>query len=139
MYIDTSVAVKLYTREPDSAACEDVVGDADLVSSELLHCELRSALSAKERAGLVSESQREAVWSAFERDLVEKWLYLVPFNNLVVRDASELIEKLYPDSPLRTLDALHLATYLSVDAGPLFTKDKRMLAAARRLQLPLAG
>ena len=34
---------------------------------------------------------------------------------------------------LRTLDAIHLATYDSVITGPIFTKDKRMIAAAKLL------
>jgi predicted nucleic acid-binding protein len=39
---------------------------------------------------------------------------------------------------LRTLDALHLATYGGIEAGPLFTRDKRMREAARRMDYPLA-
>ena len=53
MYIDTSVAVKLFTREPDSDACESTVGGFTLVSSELTYCELRSALRSKKRDGLI--------------------------------------------------------------------------------------
>jgi predicted nucleic acid-binding protein len=45
----------------------------------------------------------------------------------------------HPAVPLRTLDALHLATFHAVSAGPLFSKDKRMNAAARRLHLPVVG
>jgi predicted nucleic acid-binding protein len=41
--------------------------------------------------------------------------------------------KVHPHVPLRTLDAIHLATYESVVTGPIFTKDKRMRAAARLL------
>jgi len=49
------------------------------------------------------------------------------------------LDELHPNVPLRTLDALHLATYLSVETGPLFTKDIRMRQAAARLGLSLAG
>jgi hypothetical protein len=35
--------------------------------------------------------------------------------------------------PLRTLDAIHLATYQSVITGAIFTKDKRVHAAAKLL------
>jgi predicted nucleic acid-binding protein len=45
----------------------------------------------------------------------------------------------HPDVRLRTQDALHLATYLSIETGRLFTKDVRMLQAAVQLGLPLAG
>ena len=45
--------------------------------------------------------------------------------------------EVHPHVPLRTLDAIHLATYLSVITGPLFTKDARMRDAARLLEIPL--
>jgi predicted nucleic acid-binding protein len=56
-----------------------------------------------------------------------------------VRDAVEIMQQVHPGVPLRTLDALHLATYQNVIAGPLFSKDRRMLDAARLLGFPLAG
>ena len=46
--------------------------------------------------------------------------------------------KVHPQVPLRTLDALHLATYAGIEAGPRFTRDKRINDAARRLEFPLA-
>jgi uncharacterized protein len=55
-------------------------------------------------------------------------LALIPVDDDVLRAAAEL------DPPaLRTLDALHLATALSLGAelGVLLTYDHRMLAAAR--------
>jgi hypothetical protein len=51
----------------------------------------------------------------------------------MIREANEMMLRVHPQVPLRTLDAIHLATYGSVVAGPLFTKDKRMRAAARLL------
>jgi predicted nucleic acid-binding protein len=139
MYLDTSVAVKLYTREPDSDFCEAVVNGANLVSSELLYCEFRSALLAKERLRMISARARAAVWEAFERDLAERRVLLVSLDGAVVREAADLLADVHSEIPLRTLDALHLATFLNIEAGPLFTKDKRMLQAARQLNLSLAG
>jgi predicted nucleic acid-binding protein len=138
MYIDTSVAVKLYTHEADSDACEAVVDGADLVSSELLYCEFRSALFAKERLRMISAQARDRVWEAFEQSLAERVLQLIPLDGAVVREAADILGQVHPTVALRTLDALHLATYLSIEAGPLFTKDKRMRNAAGQLNLTLA-
>jgi predicted nucleic acid-binding protein len=41
--------------------------------------------------------------------------------------------------PLRTLDALHLATFGAIEAGPLFSLDRRMVAAAKLLGFATVG
>jgi predicted nucleic acid-binding protein len=133
MYLDTSVVVKLYTHEADSMACEETVEGHKVVSSELLYAELWSALLAKERAGVLSAEKREAVWELFELHLLEEEVTLIELDGMVVRDAAEIMAKVHPAVPLRTLDALHLATYGAIEAGPLFSRDRRMLAAAKLL------
>ena len=138
MYIDTCVAVKLYTREPDSEECQHIAAGHRLVSSELLYTELWSALLAKERAKVISPELRQRVWQLFEEHLLEDVIELVALDGHVVREAAEIMAKVHPHVPLRTLDAIHLATYAGIEAGPLFTKDKRMIDAARRLEFPLA-
>jgi predicted nucleic acid-binding protein len=139
MYVDTSVVVKLYIAEPDSEACEATVSGTSMASSQLLYCELRSALLSKVSRGIISNQLRDEVWRAFEKDVVEQRIRLISLSDLLVQDAAELMGNLHPNVPLRTLDALHLATFLSVEAGPLFTKDLRMRQAALEMGLPLAG
>ena len=138
MYLDTSVLVKLYTREPDSAECEKVVAGHRIVSSELVYAELWSALLAKERNGKLSSDARQRVWELFEVHLLDDVIELIELDGLVVREAAETMARVHPHVPLRTLDAIHLATFIGLNAGPLFTKDKRMIDAARLLNLPLA-
>jgi hypothetical protein len=139
MYIDTSVLVKLYIEEPDSEACEAIVVGTTLVSSRLLYCEFRSALLGKVSRGIISADLRAEVWQEFEKDVAAHKIRLVSLNDILLQDAAGLLSDLYPNAPLRTLDALHLATYLSIETGPLFTKDPRMLRAAVQLGLPLAS
>lgn len=138
MYIDTSALVKLYIEEPDSEACEATVAGATLVSSRLLYCELRSALLGKVTRGMITAEVRAEVWQEFESDVADQRIRLVSLNDILVQDAAELLGELHPLVPLRTLDALHLATYLSIEAGPLLTRDVRMIRAAAQLGLPLA-
>jgi|CZKI01.1.fsa_nt_gi predicted nucleic acid-binding protein len=139
MYIDTSAVVKLYVEEPDSEACEAIVVGTTLVSSRLLYCEFRSALLGKVSRGVISAELMAEVWQEFEKDIAALKIRFVSLNDLLVQDAADLLSELHPSVPLRTLDALHLATYLSIETGPLFSKDLRMLQAAARLGLPLAG
>jgi predicted nucleic acid-binding protein len=138
MYVDTSVLVKLFIREEDSDKCEAAVGRSTLVSSYLLRCEFRSAILRHVARGTVTESQKEEVWQKFESNVADKSIVLVPLDDLVVKEATTILDMTYPQVHLRTLDALHLATFVSLDAGPLLTTDLRMRQAARSLGLNLA-
>lgn len=133
MYLDTSVLVKRYVAEPDSEHVDEVVVGFTLVSSELALGELWSALLAKERNKVLAKTAREAAWKAFLADIEEGVLRLIPLDGVMIREANEIMLRVHPDVPLRTLDAIHLATYDSVITGPIFTKDKRMIAAAKLL------
>jgi predicted nucleic acid-binding protein len=133
MYLDTSVLVKRYVAEPDSEHVDEVVVGFTLVSSELALGELWSALLAKERNKVLAPAAREQTWAAFLDDIDEGVLRLIPLDGVMIREANEMMLRVHPQVPLRTLDAIHLATYGSVVTGPLFTKDKRMLAAATLL------
>ncbi len=139
MYVDTSVAVKLYLSEPDSEACETIVAGNTLVSSRLLFCEFRSAILGKISRGKLPAEFGPKVWQTFQDDVAANKIRFVALNDMLVQDAADLLRELYPKVTLRTLDALHLATYLNSESGPLFTKDGRMLQAAAHLGLPLAS
>ncbi len=138
MYLDSSVLVKLYVREPDTADCIAIIGRQPMSSSELAFGELASALLQKERAGHISPEIRAAAWSGFLADVASQSVHLMELSGDTVRDAAEIMQQVHPGVPLRTLDALHLATYQNVIAGPLFSKDRRMIDAARLLGFPLA-
>lgn len=133
MYLDTSVLVKRYTAEPDSDEVDAHIEGATLVTSELALGEFWSALLAKERGRIISAPQRNAAWKAFNDDIDEGVLRIIPLDGVMIREANEAMLSVHPHVPLRTLDAIHLATYQSVITGAMFTKDKRMLAAAKLL------
>ncbi len=137
MYVDSCVLTKLFIREPDSAQCAALLANSFIVSSEMAQTELASALLRKEREGNLSRTQRELAWADFERQIQDESIRLVRLDGPVVRHATALMIRVHPQVPLRTLDAIHLASYLSVIAGPLFTTDRRMQAAARLLEIPL--
>jgi uncharacterized protein len=108
--------VKLPLREAEhSALRHELARWPDRVSSALIRVEATRACA---RYGA------KYVWRA-EQAVAR--LTLIPVDDDVLRAAAEL------DPPeLRTLDALHLATALSLgaDLGVLLTYDRRMLAAA---------
>lgn len=137
MYLDSSVLLKLYVPEPDSAACVEKVTGSALGTSELAYGEIRAALLAKERGKEISAQQRDAAWARLLDDISERVVTLFPLNFVTVRDATDVMEEVHPHVPLRTLDAIHVATFRAVNAGPMFTNDKRMRAAAKFLELTI--
>ena len=101
------------------------------MKKKLAMAEVWSALLVKERNKSLSSAARDAAWKAFLSDVDEGVLRLIPLDGVLIREANEMMLRVHPQVPLRTLDAIHLATYGSVITGPIFTKDKRMLAAAK--------
>jgi predicted nucleic acid-binding protein len=133
MYLDTSVIVKRYVAEPDSDVVDALVMGHTLVTSEIAVTEFWSALLAKERARLISETWRDRIWDAFVGEIEDRVLTLVRMDGALLREANEMLLKVHPIVPLRSLDAIHLAAYGSVRAGPLFSTDQRMVRAALAL------
>jgi predicted nucleic acid-binding protein len=87
----------------------------------------------------ISQQLLDEIWETFEIDIAANRIHLIPVNDRLVNEAAGIVDELHPGVPLRNLDALHLATFRSVLAGPLFTRDRRMLQAAKKMGLPLAG
>ena len=137
MYLDTSVLTKLFIAEPDSEVCAIRTAGATLVSSELSYGEIFSAFLKNERTGSLAKKDREASWTDFERRITEESLLLATLDRTIIRQARDVMLEVHPKVALRTLDAIHLATCLSIVAGPLFTMDKRMREAATLLGIPL--
>ena len=137
MYLDTSVLTKLFITESDSEVCARKVAGKVLVTSELAYGELFSAFLKNERGGSLTTRDREESWAEFERQVADESVWLETLDGSIIRSAQELMLKLHPQVALRTLDAIHLATCLSLFAGPLYTMDRRMRAAAVLLEIPL--
>ncbi len=138
MYLDTAILVKLFTAEPDSEFFGKLT-DGEIISSSILaYTETWSAFLAKERNGALSAEQRRRAWAAFDRNVREESIWLAPMSEAVFKRANRILEQSHPQVPLRSLDALHLATCDQLQDWPLCTTDKRMRAAAELLRFPLA-
>lgn len=120
VYLDSSALVKLVVREPESTALvEFLQGHSERVSSALALSEVPRALR---RAGFGTSERRRA------RQVLSR-VALVDVDRRTLAAAAAL------DPPtLRTLDAIHLATALTLreDLTTLVTYDRRLAAAAER-------
>lgn len=135
MYLDSCIVVKLLVPEPDSAAFESALRGQSLSTSELAFAEVSSALLGRERAGGLGARDRERAWAQFRRWIEHEEIALAPLDSSVLRKAQRFLEHCHPRIPLRTLDAIHLATADMVMEGPLCTTDRRLRDAAAHLGL----
>lgn len=135
MYLDSCILVKLVSPEPDSEAYHNLVVGQPVVTSELAVAEVRSALLAKERAGRISARDRARGWRLFQTKVHEQEFLLLPLNRPVIERAATVIEQCHPHVPLRTLDALHLATAELHGAEPMCSSDQRVCDASERIGL----
>jgi predicted nucleic acid-binding protein len=121
-YVDASAFVKLVLPERESDALAAAVNAWQLASSALL--EVESVLAAR---------RREPSEEATARELL-RGVELIDLRADLRRVASNV-----PGPHLRTLDAIHLATALSLrdHLGAFFVYDERLVAAAQAHGLPV--
>src|SRR5205809_6866162 len=106
-------------------------------TSQLALTECWSALFRKQREGAIDTKDRRSAWRKLEQYVADGALDLVPVDRGVLRRANQIIERCHPQVPVRSLDAIHLASCEATNAFPLLTNDERMRAAARRLRFAL--
>ncbi len=133
VFLDTSALVKLYVPEAGSSQLRSFLADADHVAIGMVAVpEFASAVLRRHREGLLDAPDTSLLLASFESDRIRFSVgSLVDALALAARD---LLRK-HVSIPLRTLDALQLATALwFVRNRPmdwtLATSDRRMLAAA---------
>jgi uncharacterized protein len=126
LYLDSSAVVKLVQREPESEALRRFLRrnrDATKVTSALARVEVvRSVLAGGSRA--VAHARRQ----------------LVRLHHVTLdRELLDRAATLAPNSMLRSLDAIHLASAqtLGSDLRAVITYDMRMAQAALGLGLPV--
>jgi predicted nucleic acid-binding protein len=137
MYLDSAIIVKLLVRESDSDWFDRELAGNAFETSELALAEVRSALLAKERAGHITPRERVSAGEKFLAMIEDELIKLFPLNRAVLERASAMQFACHPKIPLRTLDALHVATCDLQKCGILSTTDGRMRAACEQFAIAL--
>lgn len=115
-YVDTSAAMKLLFDEPETDALRSSLGrgiDRILVASQLLHTELHCA--AGRRTGVTPDTLSTVLGMITLVDLTSE--------DLIAAGAR---------APLRSQDAIHLATAIRLGADEMITYDHELSDAAIR-------
>jgi predicted nucleic acid-binding protein len=137
-YLDTSALAKWYLNEAGSEAFVRYVQGLDVaVVSSLTQTEMRSLLARRRRIGDLTHELESVIYAAFLNDIAEGSLQLYPIENARFDEAANLISR-YPEHPLRTLDALHLAAARSAEVDTVATADRVMAAAAETMEFATA-
>lgn len=117
-YLDASALVKLLVQEPETPALQaSLLGQRGLVASQLTLLEARRAIRQRAPVALIStveDMTNAIVLLEIDAEVVERAIAIEP-------------------AVLRTRDAIHLATALSLGAPDIsvITYDQRLADAAR--------
>jgi hypothetical protein len=133
-YFDTSAVVKRYVLEPGSPQVRSLLRRYDFLSSAITPLEILSALSRRKRTREISEKNFTTAIRRISNDR-RSW-ELIELTPFVLYRA----EKIIPETPMRTLDALHIASALAFQASaglriPFVTGDHRQRDAALQMNL----
>lgn len=135
-YLDTSVLAKWFVNEPGSEAVRDfMMSQRKLIISRLAVVELHSVLGRRRRNREITLAYERAALRAFNGDLATGVFHVEPMNDGHVMLAAAIFDRIGA-VPLRTLDALHLASVMQLNGPRLITADRAMAQAARKLGLP---
>jgi predicted nucleic acid-binding protein len=137
MYLDSAIIVKLLVREPDSDWFAGSLVGHKFVTSELALAEVRSALLTRERGGHILLRERVAAAEKFLSMIEAEYIRLLPLNRMALERAAAIQQACHPQIPLRTLDALHVATCDLHHADRMSATDGRIRAACQQLGIAL--
>jgi predicted nucleic acid-binding protein len=132
-YADTGFLVKLYLHEPESQQAGEIMTllRKPVLLSQLTILELKNAFHLNVFQKKISEATRRAAWNAFEVDLADG-LHVVrpiPGSEHYAR-AGELADTYSAKEGSRSLDLLHVAAALILQADELLSLDTRQRKVA---------
>lgn len=129
LYLDTSAVLRAILEVGTSASIESRIRSTKvLLTSRLSIVEASRAIHRLRKLGQVSETKLADA----EREIESLWARCDLWELTPV--VCEMARRIAPDKPLRTLDTLHLATFMiarqRISDLELVTADDRMQAAA---------
>jgi predicted nucleic acid-binding protein len=137
-YLDTSALAKWYLEESNSNEFVAYLRTLDVaVISSLTVVEMRSLLSRRRRRGEITTEDEAVLFAALLDDLARGWLQRYPMEDSRFDEAANLLTR-YPESQLRTLDALHLVQAAHAGARTVATADIVMANAAIKMGFDVA-
>lgn len=128
-FFDTSALVKLFSQESGSDKIQEIVvnENSECWVSDLAFVELYSALCRKLRNKEIKNKQFEIAVQGIREQLDDFKIY--PLAHPVVEESLRLLQDYGNNFGLRTLDALHIASWI------LCSEDDWIFVSADEIQL----
>jgi predicted nucleic acid-binding protein len=131
IYLDSSYIFKCYINEPGTPRVLSLVQNSSgCSSSHHARTEFWSGLHRRVCETVTSIENARKIWRQFEEDERTGVWHWLPLNDIVIRRACEVFEKLPPEASLRSGDALHLACAAENRFTEVYSGDRILLAAA---------
>lgn len=138
VYLDTSALAKWYLNEDGSKTFVAYLKRLDVaVVSSLSRTEIRSLLARRRRMGDLNPALESVIFATFLDDIAAGFLSLCHVDDPRFDEAVGLIAR-YPEFPLRTLDALHLAVARHEQVDAIATADRVMAETAQAMGFAVA-
>jgi len=132
-FADTGFVASLYLKESTSAPARAAIqaGPVVLPLTPLAALELRNAFNRAVQRQRITAAQRDALWRDVEADIASGFLVPTPVDaDELHRKARQLSDCHTPALGTRTLDLLHVAAALLLEAKVFFSFDDRQRKAA---------
>jgi predicted nucleic acid-binding protein len=134
VYLDTSVLAAYYCPEAMSEKAEEAILSSDLVAISLLvEVEFYSAVARKRREGELSLADASNIVTRFRLHIDKGCYERLPVDAVHYEVARDWLGRFA--TPLRALDALHLAVCFAADAV-LLTADAALAKAGHHFRVP---
>jgi uncharacterized protein len=132
-FADTGFIASLYLEESTSKAADAALGTkrVPLPLTPLAALELRNAFNRAVQRQRITAAQRDALWQDVEADIASGFLVLTPVaSDELHHKARQLSDRHTPTLGTRSLDLLHVAAALVLQAKVFFSFDERQRKAA---------
>jgi predicted nucleic acid-binding protein len=134
MYLDSAYLAKYYVNEPDATIVRKLIRSAPGVCSSYWALpEVTCVFHRHVREGSLTPAEGRELIDLFRSHVDSNVWNLLPITSALLRTTATLIRGLPRTAPLRTGDAIHLATALDVGEPEIWTNDCHLLAAAQHV------
>lgn len=136
IFFDTSALVKFFHEEPGTKVVTDLINNPgnNIFVSNLARLEFISVLSRRYRNNEIAEQSLNEAVSGFDEEYSH--FHIEPVGNMVLQEAEDLLIKYGKNYGLRTLDVIHLTTFVLIkeDDDWLFVaSDAQLVSTAKAL------
>jgi hypothetical protein len=132
-FADTGFIASLYLEESTSKAADAALGTKrePLPLTPLARLELRNAFNRAVHRQRLTGEERDALWQDVEADIASGFLVPTPVPaDELHKKARQLSDRHTPSLGTRSLDLLHVAAALILEAKEFFSFDDRQRKAA---------